>query len=111
MCAGAYRFIDQYYYSLTRDIEDFNQNIGRGMDCDQVIDHPTISREHAEFLYRNGQFILRDFSTNGSMIVQQGKPERLHRSSMELRGSGKIYLGRTLNQHQYCIEFTCKGSG
>jgi len=80
---------------------------GRGMDCDQVIDHPTISREHAEFLYRNGQFILRDFSTNGSMIVQQGKPERLHRSSMELRGNGKIYLGRTLNQHQYCIEFTC----
>jgi len=80
---------------------------GRGMDCDQVIDHPTISLEHAEFLYRNGQFILRDFSTNGSMIVQQGKPERLHRSSMELRGNGKIYLGRTLNQHQYCIEFTC----
>jgi len=83
---------------------------GRGMDCDQVIDHPTISREHAEFLYRNGQFILRDFSTNGTMIVQQGKPERLHRSSIELRGSGKIYLGRTLNLMQYCIEFTCQGS-
>jgi adenylate cyclase len=80
---------------------------GRGMDCDQVIDHPTISREHAEFLYRNGQFILRDFSTNGSMIVQQGKTERLHRSSIELRGNGKIYLGRTLNLMQYCIEFTC----
>ena len=83
---------------------------GRGMDCDQVIDHSTISREHAEFLYRNGQFILRDFSTNGSMIVQQGKQKRLHRSSMELRGSGKIYLGRTLNMMQYCVEFTCMGS-
>lgn len=80
---------------------------GRSMDCDQVIDHPTISREHAEFLYRNGQFILRDFSTNGSVVVQGNNTRRLHRSSMELKGRGKIYLGRTLHQHQFCIEFTC----
>lgn len=80
---------------------------GRGMDCDQVIDHPTISREHAEFQYRNGQFLLRDFSTNGSMIIMGDRTERLHRSSIELKDSGKIYLGRTLHQNQYCIEFTC----
>lgn len=80
---------------------------GRGMDCDQVIDHSTISREHAEFLYQNGQFILRDFSTNGSVIVKGGNIEQLHRSSAELKGSGQIYLGRTLDQHKYCIEFTC----
>ena len=84
--------------------------LGRGMECDQVIDHPTISREHAEFLYRNGQFMLRDFSTNGSVLIQGNKTERLHRSSIELKGRGKIYLGRTLNQHPYCIEFTCGGS-
>lgn len=82
---------------------------GRGMECDQVIDHPTISREHAEFQYRNGQFLLRDFSTNGSVIVSGNKIESIHRSSMELKGSGKIYLGKTLHQHQYCIEFTCIG--
>jgi class 3 adenylate cyclase len=80
---------------------------GRSMDCDQVIDHPTISREHAEFLYRNGQFILRDFSTNGSVVVQGNKVEKLHRSSFELRGSGKIYLGRTQGYPQFCIDFTC----
>jgi len=80
---------------------------GRGNDCDQVIDHPTISREHAEFLYRNGQFIFRDFSTNGSNVVQNGKVIRLHRSSMELKDTGKIFLGRTLYQPQYCVEFTC----
>jgi hypothetical protein len=80
---------------------------GRSVDCDQVIDHSTISREHAEFLYRNGQFILRDFSTNGTVVVQGNNARRLHRSSMELKGSGKIYLGRTLNQQQFCIEFTC----
>jgi len=78
---------------------------GRGLDCDQVIDHPTISREHAEFQYRNGQFLLRDFSTNGSVIVTGGQPRFIHRSSIELKGAGKIYLGKTLNQHQYCIDF------
>jgi adenylate cyclase len=80
---------------------------GRSMDCDQVIDHPTISREHAEFLYRNGQFILRDFSTNGSVVIQGSKIEQLHRSSIELRGAGKIYFGKTTRQRQFCIDFTC----
>jgi len=84
---------------------------GRGPDCDQIVDHPTISREHAEFLYRNGQFILRDFSTNGSTIIQLNKTEQLYRSGIELKGSGKIYLGKTLHQHQFCIQFTCMGSG
>jgi adenylate cyclase len=80
---------------------------GRSVDCDQVINHPTVSREHAEFLYRNGQFIFRDFSSNGSTVVQGEKTEKLHRSSFELRGVGKIYLGRTLGFPQHCIKFTC----
>lgn len=80
---------------------------GRGQDCDQTIDHPTISREHAEILYRNGQFLLRDFSTNGSIVVQGDNIEQIHRSSIELKGKGQIYLGRTHDQQDYCIEFTC----
>ena len=80
---------------------------GRGQDCDQTIDHPTISREHAEILYRNGQFLLRDFSTNGSIVVQGDSIEQIHRSSIELKGKGQIYLGRTHGQPEYCIEFTC----
>ena len=84
---------------------------GRSIDCDQVIDHPTISREHAEFLYRNGQFIFRDFSSNGSVVVQNTTSKTVHRSSMELKGTGQIYLGRTLNQPSYCIKFTCNSIG
>lgn len=83
---------------------------GRGQDCDQTIDHPTISREHAEILYRNGQFLLRDFSTNGSYIIQGDNKEQIHRSGLELKGRGEIYLGRTLNQPDFCIEFTCLDS-
>jgi len=80
---------------------------GRGQDCDQTVDHPTISREHAELLYRNGQFLLRDFSTNGSYVLQGENREQVHRSSIELRGEGQIYLGRTFGQPDFCIEFTC----
>lgn len=81
--------------------------LGRGQDCDQTVDHPTISREHAEILYRNGQFILRDFSTNGSVVIQGENREQVHRSNIELRGQGQIYLGRTFEQPEFCIEFTC----
>jgi len=80
---------------------------GRGQDCDQTVDHPTVSREHAEILYHNGQFVLRDFSTNGSVVIQGDKREQVHRSGIELKGQGQIYLGRTLGQPEFCIEFTC----
>ena len=83
---------------------------GRGQDCDQTIDHPTISREHAEILYHNGQFLLRDFSTNGSYVIQGDKREQVHRSSIELKGEGQIFLGRTLDQPEFCIGFTCSES-
>jgi adenylate cyclase len=83
---------------------------GRGQDCDQTIDHPTISREHAEILYRNGQFLFRDFSTNGSYVIQGDNKEQIHRSSIELKGHGQIFLGRTLDQPDFCIEFTCLDS-
>jgi len=67
--------------------------LGRGPECDMVLNHPTVSREHAEIRYRNGRFVLTDFSTNGTWVHAQGGPYRLHRSSRELRGNGIITLG------------------
>jgi predicted component of type VI protein secretion system len=84
--------------------------MGRGEACDQIIDHPTISREHAEILYRNGQFRLRDFSTNGSVIVQDNNIIHLHRSTIELKDKGDIYLGRTTRSPQFRITFSCAQS-
>lgn len=80
---------------------------GRSNNCDQIIDHPTISREHAEILFRNGRFLLRDFSTNGSVIIQGNKVTRLHRSSTELIDDGEIYLGRTSRIPRFRIDFNC----
>lgn len=67
--------------------------LGRGPECDMVLNHPTVSREHAEIRYRNGRFVLTDFSTNGTWVHAPGGPYRLHRSSRELRGDGVITLG------------------
>lgn len=80
---------------------------GRSADCDQPVSHTTISREHAELTYRNGQFELRDFSTNGSQVLQAGKVHRVHRSRLVLQDKGEIYLGQTIHQRQFRIEFTC----
>jgi predicted component of type VI protein secretion system len=80
---------------------------GRNINCDQPIDHPTISREHAEILYLDGQFVLRDFSTNGSNLVVEGEVERLHRSEAVLPARGKIYFGQTQHDKRLCVDFEC----
>jgi len=81
--------------------------LGRGEECDQILDHPTVSREHADIRYQNGLFVLRDFSTNGSVVVQDQKSTRLHRSSIELHHKGQIYLGRTARISQLRIDYSC----
>ncbi|PJF43923.1 MAG: hypothetical protein CUN55_06590 [Phototrophicales bacterium] len=46
--------------------------IGRGSINDIVIAHPSISREHGEFIWQDGIHIFRDLnSANGSMINNQ----------------------------------------
>lgn len=81
--------------------------LGRGDECDQVIDHPTISREHAEIRYENGKFLLRDFSTNGSVVIQDQESTNLHRSSIDLSNKGQIFLGRTGRMPQFRIDYIC----
>jgi class 3 adenylate cyclase len=81
--------------------------LGRGQDCDLIVNHPTVSREHAEIRFKNGRFMLRDFSTNGTHVTQDGETQLLHRSSLQLRERGTIFLGRTPNFRQLAIKFNC----
>lgn len=43
--------------------------VGRLDSCDVVLDHPTVSRMHAELAFRDGAWVLRDLdSKNGTSI-------------------------------------------
>lgn len=46
--------------------------IGRQVDCDVVVSHPTVSRHHARLIFRDGGWILQDLgSTNGTRLNGQ----------------------------------------
>lgn len=52
--------------------------IGRGSECDVVLENPGISRHHAEILRKEGSFVVKDLgSSNGTLlnkaIIQEGK--------------------------------------
>jgi FHA domain len=43
--------------------------VGRHPGCDVVLDHPSVSRRHAQLRFRDGGWILRDLeSTNGTRV-------------------------------------------
>ena len=79
--------------------------IGRSETCDLTVNHPTVSRHHAEIQYRNGRYVFIDLSTNGSQVVMDGRPRRLLRNTMELAGSGQIALGRTAGSTQFIVRY------
>ena len=84
--------------------------IGRDPSCDLIIDHPRVSRFHATVEFQDGQFLLRDHSTNGSVVQAYAQtPQRqsgglsdgqagtrpLRRASAPLRGQGAVRFGHT----------------
>jgi pSer/pThr/pTyr-binding forkhead associated (FHA) protein len=43
--------------------------MGRTRDCDVALDNPTVSRRHAQLIFRDGVWIVRDLgSTNGTSV-------------------------------------------
>lgn len=83
--------------------------LGRGPDCDLVLDHPLVSRHHAEIRYQNAEFLLIDFSTNGTLLISGGRSRSLHHHQAALRGRGSIFLGRTVYNRECEIAFHASG--
>lgn len=83
--------------------------MGRSADCDLVLEHPLVSRHHAEIRYQNNEFILTDFSTNGTELIVEGRSSRLHHSEVALHGSGSIFPGRTVYNRKLEITFQASG--
>jgi adenylate cyclase len=91
--------LDKLDYLLVRYL------FGRNPDCDLVLDHPLVSRQHAEIRYQNDGFVLIDFSTNGTELIINGRLRSLHHSQAALCGNGSIFLGRTVYNRKYEIAF------
>ncbi len=69
--------------------------LGRGEDADVVIKGNLISRLHARVEINRNKFVLIDQSTNGTFIIgDNGEENFLRRDNMQIKGTGRIGLGK-----------------
>lgn len=69
-------------------------SIGRDIACDLPIDSPKVSRKHARIIYRLGNYVLIDTSTNGTYLYPpHGAATRIQKNMIVLPGSGRIGFG------------------
>jgi hypothetical protein len=72
--------------------------VGRGTDCELVIQGELISRYHSKLEHRRGKFIISDQSTNGTFIKNRdGLEIFLRREELALYGEGFISLGKKVD--------------
>ena len=84
--------------------------LGRGKDCDLVINGDLISRYHSRIEHRRGKFIITDQSTNGTFVrSSEGQDIFLRREEFTLFGSGYIGLGKKVDLNDFnVIHFLCE---
>jgi hypothetical protein len=83
--------------------------LGRDPSLDVVIDEPTASRRHCHIVRRDGQFILRDHSTNGTYVTIDGQSEmHLHVDTLVLHKTGWIALGLSAELTDHVVYFCCE---
>ena len=83
--------------------------VGRGSECELVVNDPLASRRHANIELRNGKFFLADQSTNGTYLTQGGKTLFLHREEMALAGTGQFGLGHEVSASAAeAVHFICE---
>lgn len=73
--------------------------IGRDPASDIAINCPKASRQHCRIIYRLGNYVLVDLSTNGTYVTTTDAPEILIRKEMAtLTGNGRIGFGQSWQQ-------------
>ena len=90
--------VDQWRSELT---------VGRGLECDLVVNDKCASRRHLTVKLLRTNFYLIDHSVNGT-FVSLGSGEEVHvlRGELLLEGSGQFVLGRRrVEQPQEVIQF------
>lgn len=82
--------VDGKRYQLTERLTV----IGRGADCDVVLDDPGASRRHAEIKVEAGRILIRDLgSTNGTTVDGERLGERVKVAELDDRST--VGIGRT----------------
>lgn len=86
--------IELQFGTLTWRIERGAIAIGRDPGNEVVLSTKRASRSHARIEARDGRFVLRDSSTNGTFVQPaEGDGRQICRDETELTGSGCIYFG------------------
>jgi len=96
-------FMDIRYQDSLLKISKELPNIvmGRGKQCELMINSPQASREHAKLISRRGKVVLVDQSTNGTFIKSvRGEEIFLHKEELPLSESGTISLGLPGSQNE-----------
>jgi len=90
--------------------ETTNYMLGRGKDCELVVNGDLISRYHSKIEHRRGKFIITDQSTNGTFVrTSEGQDVFLRREEFTLFGSGYISLGKKVDMNDSnVIHFMCE---
>lgn len=100
------------YMGCEQEIEEpcDSFTLGRGRQCDLVVDLSHISRKHARLEFREGNFLLIDQSLNGTSVkMKDGEEIKLRREELLLKGSGIISLGKDIREAgEHVIRFACK---
>ena len=89
-----------YRHDTTRlDLASPAMRLGRGSDCDLLIEGDLISRSHAKIIIRRGKYVLVDQSTNGTYVrTLDGQDFFLRQDELTLFGSGVISLGKNVDK-------------
>jgi adenylate cyclase len=88
-------------------LESGSLRIGRGMECDLVVEAPQASRCHCDIRHSGHKFSLSDGSTNGTYIMQNSVELFFHNETVPLQQSGIISLGQmTKDNARHLIHFS-----
>lgn len=82
--------------------------VGRDLEADFPVRHPSVSRAHAMIERRRDHFVLIDHSLNGSFVSGEGRPEmRVHHEELTLVGRGWITFGEPRAEARQALGFRC----
>jgi adenylate cyclase len=84
-------------------------SVGRDPGCAFVVADATASRQHCVIEKRQGKFVLRDHSSNGTYVAVEGEGETvLRREEMALRGRGVLAFGQSTAQTDDVLKYSCE---